>query len=273
MIFRNASLTLIRTGLVLAAIAASSSLLAQVPADAVLQGFEPNGDFVLEIDGTTATDAEMFYADKAQAYLIMSRTLGSPVLVTLRGGNVQQVHLMKVARRANGNVDILADADLRTLGRFQVDGTAVSFAVAGKSVKLKQKPDLLGEHTLTSLLDGNPAYGRSASSYSPDSEALATLRDQAKNVRVKVYFGSWCSVCKRHLPSMLRVEKDLGADVDIAFEYFGLAKPGGDTEPWPSDIKGVPTAVVFVGDKEVGRLSAEQWRAPEIALQRLVAGS
>lgn len=264
---------LLRAGVALAAVVAASGLLAQVPADAVFQNFEPNGDFVLDIDGTTASDAELFYADKAQAYLILSRTLGSPVVVTLRGGSVQKVHLMKVSRRADGNVDILADADLQTLGRYQVEGQAVTFAVDGKKVQLKQKPDVLGEQTLTSLLDNNPGYGRSAKNYSPDHDALSALRGAAKDVRVRVYFGSWCSVCKRHLPSMLRVEKDLGDEADIDFEYFGLAKPGGDAEPWPSDIKGVPTAVVFVGGKEVGRLSAEQWRAPEIALQRLVTGS
>ena len=272
MIVRNSLSHLLRAGLVLAAIALTSSLLADVPADAVLQGFEPNGDFLLEIDGTTATDAEMFYADKAQAYLILSRTLGSPVVVTLRGGSVEQVHLMKVARRDNGTVDILADADLRSMGRYSVDGTAVAFTIDGKAVKLKQKPDIVGEHTLTSLIETNPGYGRSASAYSPDDNALNALRSDAKDVRVRVYFGSWCSVCKRHLPSMLKVQEVLGSDAAIAFEYVGLAKPGGDAPPWPKGIVGVPTAVVFVGEKEVGRLTAEQWRAPEIALQRLVAG-
>lgn len=246
---------------------------AQIPADSVLQGFEPSGDLQVVIDGEVQPQAELFYANRARAYLVMAPELASPVLLELGSQQVGTVSLMKVVRRDGGGYDILADADIRPTGVFTVEGKGISFSVDEREVKLIQKPYLLGLKKLPDLLAHNPGYGVSARGYSPDGDALAKLRGLDGEVRVRVYFGSWCEYCKRHVPYVMRIEKEL-EDAGIAFEYFGLDKPTVDAgDPWPDGVKEVPTAVVYVDGKEVGRVARNQWRAPELALSRLLAGS
>lgn len=247
-------------------------LLAQVEADALFQGFAPTGEFSLEVDGEIVPSAEIFHAERARAYLIISSALPSPTMISLQDTSVQHVHLMKVVRRDDGTVDILADAAMRPIGRYTVTEEAVSFQVGEAQVKLKTKPPLVGLHPREGMIAYNAQYGRDAKRYEPDAAVLDRLRAVRKDVRVRTYFGTWCSVCKRHLPFMIRVDKDLEGG-GIAFEYFGLDKPGPGTEPWPDNVKGVPTGIVYVDGKEVGRIERAQWNAPELAIDRLVRGT
>lgn len=239
--------------------------------DEVMRGFAPTGDFQIEIDGSLSPGADLYLADRPQAYLIFDSTLGSPLLLELRRGTVSSVNKMKLLRRDDGNFDMVADANPRTLGRYQVDGQAVAFEVDGKKVKMVEKPPLLGLHARQGVVDHSPSYQRSAAAYQPDDTALAHLKAAGADVRVRVYFGSWCPHCKRHVPFMLKVENEL-RDTGYTFEYFGLAKPTPGTEPWPDNVRSVPTAIVYVGGREVGRVEDNAWRAPEVTLDRLVSG-
>lgn len=261
-----------RGGLLLTAcLLLAAPVAAQMEADAVFQGFTPTGEFSLEVDGQDVPTAEIFHADRARAYLIMTPALPSPTLISLGDATVHHVHLMKVARRDDGSVDILADAAMRPIGRYTVNEEAVAFAIGEQQVRLRTKPPLLGLHQRDGMVRYNAQYGRAAKAYQPDDSALTKLRATGKDVRVRTYFGSWCSVCKRHVPFMMRVDNDLD-DGPIDFEYFGLDKPGPGTDPWPENVKGVPTAIVYIDGKEVGRIERTQWNAPEVAIDRLVRG-
>jgi len=242
--------------------------------DELMRGFAPSGDFQIEIDGTPAEDATIYLAERPQAYLILARALNGPILLELRRGTVSHVPKMKLMRHEEGTIDMLAQATPRTLGRYQLDGRTVTFKVGEHAVRMSEKPPLLGLHPQADVIEHNPSYGRSAAAYSPDAEALQTLRTSPHgNVRVRVYFGSWCPQCKRHVPFMVRVENELRGTPGLTFEYFGLPKAEAGSPPWPDGVRGVPTAVVYVDGKEVGRVMDNQWRAPELALSKLVTGA
>ena len=239
------------------------------PADAVLSGFEPNGDLILELDGKAA-DAELFFSERAGAFLIMGPVLSSPVLVSTRTGSVETVHLMKVMKQQDGSVDLRADAALDSLGRFTIDGTEVHFDLKGKAAVLKPRPDLLGFQTLDSLKSYKPTYGKLASEYNTNPRALAALRGVSEEVRVLVYFGSWCPTCGRLVPRMLRVQEDMGAS-KIRFEYYGVPRDiTSDPAAEKDNIHGVPSAIVYVGGKETARFSVQELNEPEVALQKLL---
>lgn len=239
--------------------------------DALMRGFAPTGDFEIEIDGTRAEGAKLYLAERPQAYLIIDSSLGGPLLLELRRGTVSRVNKMKLLRRDNGTIDMVADANPRALGRYQLDGRAVVVSVDDKTVKMVEKPPLVGLHDRDSLVEHSPGYQRSADAYTPNPDALGHLQSAGGNVRVRTYFGSWCPHCKRHVPFMMRVEKEL-AEAGITFEYFGLPKPGPGAAPWPEKVGNVPTAIVYVDGREVGRVKDNAWRAPEITLDRLVTG-
>jgi thiol-disulfide isomerase/thioredoxin len=244
-----------------------------VPADAVLRDFEPTGDYVLE-SGGQSQPAEIFFSDRVPAYLILSSQVPSPTLLLPRSGSVETVSIMKLARRGDGSVDILADAELAPAGRFTIGagGEEISFALSDRRFALVPKPYLLGLQDSQAMLDYSADYQRSAAAYRPDSAVVAGLRAQAKLVRVRVYFGSWCPFCKRYLPYMVKVAETL-AGSRIQFEFYGLPKPfDGEPQAEADKVRGVPTGVVWVDGREAGRIEGGAWQTPEASLAMILNG-
>jgi thiol-disulfide isomerase/thioredoxin len=246
---------------------------AQMPSDHVLSGFEPTSDYLFVLGGETPAGSEVYFSERAVAYLVMSPALSSPVLLSPRSRSVEKVHLMKVRKTAEGTIDLLADAILEPLGSFEITGQEIAFELAGKPAKLTKKPDLLGEHSGGALLADDVAYRRGAEGYQPAGAALTALRQWSQPATVRVYFGSWCPACKRLVPRLLRVEEAL-ADSPIEFEYYGLPHDlSSDPEADRMDVHGVPTGIVFRGGKEIGRLTQNAWNAPERSLLEILQGS
>ena len=242
-----------------------------VPADEVLKGFEPNGDLILELDGAPAEGAELFFSDRAGAFLIMGSMLSSPVLVGTRTGLVETVHLMKVMKRPNGSIDLRADASLEALGRFEIKGTEVHFDLKGQAAVLKPRPDLLGDHSRDTMLGYKPSYSKLASEYQPKPSAVTALRGVSGDVRVQIYFGSWCPTCGRLVPRMLKLDQSLG-ESKIQFDYYGLPRDmSSDPRADKDKIHGVPSGIVYVGGKEVARLSVQELNEPEVALLKILS--
>jgi len=261
--------------LALASLAASSASRAQgVPSDSVLRGFEPSGEYALLVDGIPVPKAEIFQNDKLPAILVLTSALPAPVLLTPRAGTAETVNIMKVAKQKDGTVDLLADAVLSPLGRFERAGDNIKFVCGGRKVSLNPKPPLTGLRQGADLKAHNPEYVRSASIYRPNSDAIAALKKEPKPVTVRVYFGSWCPHCRQHVPLILRVEDELKGSL-VKFEYFGLPRP---PEAWQVPevqrlkVGGVPTGIIYIGGKEIGRITGDGWNAPEVLLNKIVNG-
>lgn len=241
--------------------------------DAVLRDFLRTGDYVLAVEGKDVPTAEVYQAEKVPAFLIMSSSLASPVLLSPRTGVAETVPIMKVSKRSNGAVDLLADAELKSQGRYQIDGDTVRFTVEGKKAALKPRPPLLGLRNAAALKSYSPDYVRGAQAYVTDKTAIAALKKETRPVKVKVFFGSWCGHCKKHVPMLLKVQDEIqGSKIQI--EYYGLPQGPGfsqDAEVKRLGIGAVPTGVVFVNGKEVGRLKNEGWNAPERALREVLS--
>lgn len=242
-------------------------------ADAVLRDFQITGDFVLVVDGQEQPNAEIYKSELVPALMVIADKLASPTLVLPRERSVQTVGFMKVLKRGDGFADVLADATLNPVGSFTLDGEDVVFSVDGESVRLKPRPYLLGLQGLHDMLDSNPEYRRGAAGYEPDESVVAALKKTDKAVRVRIYFGSWCPFCKRYVPHALKVAEELQGS-KVAFEFYGLPHAFNDEPAAKRDgIDGVPTGIVYVNGKEVGRITTNDWREPEAALRRLVQGS
>ncbi|HKI05210.1 MAG TPA: thioredoxin family protein [Thermoanaerobaculia bacterium] len=245
-----------------------------VPSDNVLRGFMPSGEYVLFVNGKPV-GAEVYQNDKIPAILVMSSTLPSPVLLTPRAGTAETVHIMKVAKQPNGSVDLLADAVLAPIGQFKMAGENVGFTYEGRKVSLNPKPPLVGLRKGAELKQHNPQYMRTASTYTPNVAAIASLKKIPKPVRVRVFFGSWCPHCREHVPFILKVEDQLQGS-PVKFEYVGLQRPPDawkDPEVKRLKVNGVPTGIVYRDGKEIGRILGESWSAPELQLNKIVNGT
>lgn len=246
--------------------------------DSVLRDFLRTGDYVLAVEGKDVPAAEIFLSERVPAYLILSSALPAPTLLTPRSGTVESVPIMKISKRQDGAAaDLLADADLKSQGRFQIaqDTGAVHFTVEGKKASLRPRPPLLGLRNAEALKSYSPDYVRGAQAYVTDKAVIAALKKESRPVKVRVFFGSWCSHCKKHVPMLLKVQDELQGS-KIQFEYYGLPQGAAfsqDPEAKRLGIGAVPTGVVFVNGKEVGRLKTEGWHAPERALREVLASA
>lgn len=251
-----------------------TSGLAEVAADAFLNDFRISGDYVLIVGGKRSEQAELYYSERARTYLVMAPELPMPILVSPAAQDVQGVDRSKLLVRTDGTVDVAADAELRAVGTFRLEGNAIHFLAGTRACRLEPRPWLLGPQTGAALIASNPEYGRRSREFQPNSQALAKLKEyRGEPVRVLTFFGSWCPFCKKHVPFLLRVEREI-VGPSIRFDYYGLPEAfSGDPEARRFGIRGVPTAIVFRGEKEIGRLAASEWQSPESALAKLILGS
>ena len=275
---RLAWLWLLASALTLSATAAAAQVPPEggqrgIPADAVFSDFKRNGEFLFELDGEDLKHAEIYLSDRTSSYLVIAPQLASPLLINPRAQSVESVSFMKVMKRDDGTIDLLADASFNRLSAFRIDGQEIVFEVKGQEAKLKAKPPLLGEQGPDALKSYKPEYAQLAGEYTPDTRFTAKLQSQQDAVRVRVYFGTWCPVCGRLVPRIMRLADEVEGS-PITFEYYGLPQPMSD-DPITrrDDIHGVPTALVYLGGKEIGRLTGADLNAPEKAITRAILGA
>lgn len=251
------------------ALAGATPAGAQVP-DPMFQDFEPVGSFTLEVGGEEVPKAEIFQSERARAILVMTSKLDGPVLVNMRSRQVESVGLMSLAKRKDGSIDILADAAIQPTGTFSVQGNGITFSYGGKSVALNPRESLTGAQSADALVEYDPAYARGAETYEPNSTLVAELEKRSEPIRVQVFFNSKCGVCKDMVPRIIKLDRILDAS-NIEFDYYGVPDSySGDEEMERKDVTGVPTGVVYVNGKEVGRIVGGQWRIPELAIKNLL---
>lgn len=250
--------------------AGTSALDAQQVPDPMFRDFELVGSLVLSIEGAEVPSAEVFQSERARAVLVMSSKLDQPLLVNMRSRQVERVSLMSLAKRADGSIDVLADATLEPVGTFTAQEDGVEFTYGGKSMKLSARESLTGKQSAESLMEYDPSYARGAESYEPNKTLVSQLEKQSKPVRVQVFFNSKCGVCKQAVPKIIKLDRTLEGS-KIAFDYYGLPDSySGDEEMERKGITGVPTGIVYVGGREVGRIIGGEWRVPELAIKNVL---
>ena len=243
-----------------------------VPPDAVFQGFKPTGEFLFALGGNDIKDAEVYLSDKAASYLIIASSLSSPLLINTRTQTVESVSFMKIQKNADKSIDLLADASFDQVDHFVVSGQKVTFKVKGQDASLRAKPPLVGLQTADALKKYKSDYAFKSDEYKTDPALVAKLKAETRSVRVRVYFGTWCPVCGRMVPKILKLASELQGS-KIQFEYYGLPQPMSD-DPIAAkeNLNGVPTAIVYIDGKEFGRADGHTLGQPESAFQKLLAG-
>jgi len=233
--------------------------------------FEPVFQWQLDVDGSADPSTRFFQSRQMAAVLMVADSLPSPVLLNQRTQTVQEVPLMRLAPQSDGQIALTRGEELATVSRYAVGEEGLTFAYAGRSVRLALKPPLVGEQTAAALFAHSPQYRTKAAGYAPDQAALAKIRDAGNGVRVLVVFASWCHVCSEFLPRGLKMEEAL-AGGPVRFEYLGLP-----TDPWEGPVvkrygvSSLPTAIVYRGEREIGRyIGAEGWTRPEAQLLRAI---
>ncbi len=236
---------------------------------ASIENFHPIGDYVLEIDEKPAPNTEFYLAEHKPAVLILAADLPGAVVLLPGDQSVQTVPAADVDRKPDGFIDLGMDS-ATDQGNLQILASWIRFSVDGHSLTMKERPWLLGKQEIPSMENHNPEYVWRSNRYTPDPEVIQALARRTTEVQVQVFFGSWCPHCKHRVPLMMKVDEALSGS-PIQIDYYGLPR-GWSRHPvaGPLKITSVPTAIVFVDGKEVGRIKDNQWDVPETALKEIL---
>lgn len=251
----------------------TASALPAQQADPWFGRFVPFGKLEVKLDARTLDDAEVYFAERAGSYLLLSASLEEPLLVDVRSRQVNRVSASTVEKHDDGTASLQIGAVAGTVGPFEVAETKLTAALAdGRQLVLAPKPPLLGLHEAEDLTAHDPSYAYRARQYPPNEETIARLRQETRDVTVRVYFGSWCQTCARMVPWVLQVGGELEGS-RIRFEYYGLPPTMDDPVAAEASVDGVPTMIVSAGGEELGRRSAPDLGIPEKALMQILSGS
>jgi len=253
-----------------AALLAVAARPARAQGDSLLEGFKRSPDYMLKIDGAVDTTGEVYISQRVPAFLALSEKLPTPFLLVPRTQQVQTIHIMKVAKKDDETVDLLPGAVMGIEGPFTVVGKELHFTVGGHDVVLAEKPPLLGVKKAADLLAYGADYGRRAEAYTPAPAAIAALEAKTGDIRVRVFFGSWCPFCQQYVPRMIKVVQEIAGSA-VKVDFYGLPhEMSTDPVSGQNGINSVPTGVVWVDGKEAGRIQGEQWRSPEESLLQIL---
>jgi len=231
-----------------------------------LKGFQRSGQYLLHASGKAIPDARIYYSRRAAAYLVLSDVFEYGVMILPRTRCVEKVTEEEMTEEDDGSIDVKKSTTPCSLGRYRLEGPDVVFKVGKVRARLEPKPPLLGGHLAAALIEHTPEYLRAAKVYKPDPKLMKELEASKKKARIQIFFGSWCSFCSRFLPNVLKVERLLKGKTKLHFEYFGLQPPPA---AWVSPtatkmgVKKLPTGIIFIDGKEVGRIIGTEWIRPE----------
>ena len=250
----------------LLSVAPQAPLLAQATAS-----FTASDDYMIEIDGKSSATVSLYWSQAARAFLIVAKELPTPLLVEPVSRQVRSVPLVKLASRPDGSVGILEGAALTPRAVIDTSQGLASFTVDGRAIRVVEKPPLVGWQTPAGLVSYSPKYGERADAYTPQAKAVADLRGRQDDVRLTVFFGSWCPFCQQKVPMVMKLAREL-AGSSVKIDFYGLPRNiSSDPQAKKYAVKSVPTGIVFVGGREVGRITADAWASPEASLAKILS--
>ena len=131
--------------------------------------------------------------------------------------------------------------------------------------------DLVGPTTREAILEHVPAWQDPVAAYQPKPEALDKLRGLGREVRIEVYFGSWCSDSMAHVSAFFKV-LDLADTPLLQPVYFGIPEAKDKRAPYTQgrDIVKLPTFLVIVDGREAGRIVETPKKSIEEDLVRIL---
>lgn len=131
--------------------------------------------------------------------------------------------------------------------------------------------DLVGPTARGAILEHVPAWQNLVAAYQPRPEALDKLRGLGREVRIEVYFGSWCSDSMAHLSAFFKI-LDLVDTPLLQPVYFGVPEAKDKRAPYTKggDIVRLPTFIVIVNGREIGRIVETPKKTVEEDLVRIL---
>lgn len=140
----------------------------------------------------------------------------------------------------------------------------------------EQKDMLLGEFKKEELQQKpfsswfTPRYEE----FSPESESMATIKENIGDYKIKLLMGTWCGDSKRELPKLLKILDEANYDYDnlemVAVDYNKQTPSKIEQE---LNVERVPTIIFYKDGEEVNRfVEYSQEESIEEDIAKIVSG-
>jgi hypothetical protein len=131
--------------------------------------------------------------------------------------------------------------------------------------------DLKGPCAREDVLKNAPDWQAGLAAYSPKPEIIDRLRGVSREVRIDIYFGTWCSDSKVHVPACFKT-LDLADTPLIQAALFAVPKNKKKRAPFfrGNSIEKLPTFIVYIDGREAGRIIETPKRSIEEDLLEII---
>ncbi|MBU1701363.1 MAG: thioredoxin family protein [Candidatus Eisenbacteria bacterium] len=214
--------------------------------------FENLGYQVFQAD-TIIPRAHLYDSEDYQSMLLLPGT-GAPLLLELGTQSVYEIAPEDLD--LSGEDPVLSNLEnglffcalITEEGSIHIDSPV-------RSYRLSPLPQFLGPATLAEVLALKPAYALDAREYLPDPDAIKMLKTVGEPVDIKVFFGTWCRLCKHLLPGFLRVMEEAG-NPNFNVEFMGVDEDVMEPETLLQrySVSQTPTIILLKNGSEIGRI-------------------
>jgi thiol-disulfide isomerase/thioredoxin len=132
--------------------------------------------------------------------------------------------------------------------------------------------ELTGPVTRSQIMSAVPDWEPIMALYQPKPEAIESLKKAAEPVLIEIYFGSWCSDSKAHVPALFKV-LDQADNPLLQASYTAIPRDKANRSrfiPEGRAIDKLPTFIVFLNGREAGRIVETPAHSVEEDLAALV---
>jgi thioredoxin 1 len=228
--------------------------LLPAPAPAKQPSWQENISVLVQVAGKPDGSAHVYDSDDYQEMLLVLEDRPVAYLLDLAATSVSgvprdSVHVdgEGIAWIGNAPRDLLTTLD-------QKEGT-LSFTQDEIPIAIQPLPPLIGPAKLERILELKPSYVVAAQKYKPDPAKLAAIKAVASDTEIRVFFGTWCLMCKRMVPGLIRT-LELAANPKIHVDYVGVDEDmrEPENEIRASSVSKTPSVLVIQGGREIGRI-------------------
>ena len=220
----------------------------------------PSADAAAQSPGDAApTRGEVFDSADYQFLLLVGPTWEEALVLSLGASEVRAFPAGEVVGR-DGRPRRVDPAAGRAVAGFtsHADGR-ITFEATDHDYAIEPAAPLVGEIPIAALFARQPVYERRARGYTPDPVALAKLAGIAEDVEIVAFFGTWCQICKKHLPALLSTIDHAG-NPHLKLTLIAVSEDGAEPADWIEACGAgyaTPTFIVRVDQAEIGRIEEE----------------
>ncbi len=224
----------------------------------------------MRVDDAPCGVAHVYDSDDYQRMLLAVDTLASAAVIDLATASVYTTPHEGIEFDENGTASSDESAE-EYCCPFEQNGATLEFVWGSETIAIEPLPPLIGATDLDQVLAVKPSYAVAAVAYEPDSTIVAHLREITTPTEIRVYFGTWCHLCKKLVPPLIGTLEKTGNPA-LRAAYVGVNEDVTD----PADeieknfITTTPTVVVLQGTRELGRIEEEVSESIEADLLALL---